>query len=89
MADEADIAFDFQERHLSHALATQRKTQAQLAPTGHCHFCGHNENMGQKLFCDSDCQGDWEEETALRRKQGLPFLGSLAPAAAPMALAAG
>lgn len=88
MADEADVAFDFQERHLSHALATHRKNQAQLAPSGHCHFCGHGQDMGRKLFCDSACQEDWERETEVRRKQGLPFRGSLAPAVAMMAMAA-
>jgi hypothetical protein len=83
MADEVDIAFEAQERHLSLALAAQRKAGGQrLQATGICHYCGNPQDMGVRLFCDSDCSQDWEREDSLRRKQGLPGLADLARAAA-------
>ena len=72
MADEADIAFDSEYRHLTHALAAQRSRAAVLRPAGCCHFCGNDEAIEDRLFCDSDCAGDWEYQDALRRKLGLP-----------------
>lgn len=72
MADEADIAFDSEQRHLSHALAAQRSRSAVLRPVGSCHNCGNSEGLDERLFCDSDCAADWEYEHALRRRLGLP-----------------
>lgn len=72
MADEADLAFDSEQRHLSLALAAQRSRPGALRPVGHCHNCGSDEGIGQRLFCDGDCAADWEYEDALRRKLGLP-----------------
>ncbi|MCG2592442.1 hypothetical protein LZ009_06560 [Ramlibacter sp. XY19] len=70
MADEADLAFDSEQRHLSQALAAQR-ARARMQPTGMCLHCG-TENLGNQLFCDADCAGDWEYEDTLRRRLGLP-----------------
>ncbi|MBE7366628.1 hypothetical protein [Ramlibacter pallidus] len=71
MADEADIAFDSEQRHLSHALAAQRRRGTVLQPIGSCHHCGNADAIGQRLFCDSDCAADWEYEDGLRRRLGL------------------
>jgi len=70
MADEADLAFDSEQRHLTHALATQRRRNAVLRPRGTCHNCG-SDGISDRLFCDSDCAEDWEYEDAVRRKLGL------------------
>ena len=70
--DEADLAFDSEQRHLKLALAAQRSRQAGLRPMGACHHCGHDEGMDQRLFCDSDCAADWEYQDSLRRRLGLP-----------------
>lgn len=72
MADEADLAFDSEQRHLTHALAAQRSRSAVLRPVGCCHNCGNDEGMEARLFCDSDCAADWEYEDSLRRRLGLP-----------------
>lgn len=71
MADEADLAFDSEQRHLTQALAAQRTRNAALQVIGACHNCGNEEAIGDRLFCDSDCAADWEYEDALRRKLGL------------------
>lgn len=71
MADEADIAFDTEQRHLTQALAVQRARRVRMRPTGECHHCGNAEGLFDRLFCDSDCAADWEYEDTLRRKLGL------------------
>lgn len=80
MADEADLAFDSEQRHLSHALAAQRQRTSGLRPVGSCHNCGGTEGIEDRLFCDTDCAADWEYEDGLRRKLGLPPMSSGAPA---------
>lgn len=71
MADEADLAFDSEQRHLTHALAAQRSRSATLRAVGSCHYCGNADGIAERLFCDSDCAADWEYEDALRRRLGL------------------
>jgi hypothetical protein len=71
MADEADLAFDSEQRHLSHALAAQRKRGGVLQPVGMCHHCGNADGIADRLFCDPDCAADWEYEDNLRRRLGL------------------
>src|SRR4051812_44953601 len=80
MADEADLAFDSEQRHLSHALAAQRQRGSVLRPIGCCHYCGNDEAIEQRLFCDSDCASDWDYQDTLRRKLGLPSTPWLRPA---------
>jgi hypothetical protein len=82
MADEADLAFDSEQRHLTQALAAQRQRHAVLKPTGSCHNCGNAEGLAQRLFCDSDCAADWDYEDGLRRRLGLPAARSPAGMAA-------
>ena len=72
MADEADLAFDSEQRHLTHALAAQRRRVGVLQAVGSCHNCGNSDGIADRLFCDSDCAADWEYEDALRRRLGLP-----------------
>lgn len=89
MADEADLAFDSEQRHLTQALAAQRSRGATLKAAGCCHFCGNDQDIGDRLFCDADCAEDWEYQDQVRRKLGLPAIAGPAPAsAAPRFLAA-
>jgi hypothetical protein len=88
MADEADLAFDSEQRHLTHALAAQRRRVGVLQPTGCCHNCGNDEDLGDRLFCDSDCAADWEYQDGLRRRLGLPSDASFARPASPARSAA-
>lgn len=71
MADEADLAFDSEQRHLTRALAAQRTRAGGLRAVGACHNCGNSDGIGERLFCDTDCADDWEYEHALRRRLGL------------------
>lgn len=79
--DEADLAFDSEQRYLTQALAAQRTARGVLQPAGYCHNCGNTEDLGQRLFCDTDCAADWEYEDSLRRRLGLPAAASFAQAA--------
>lgn len=72
MADEADLAFDSEQRHLKMALASVHRRAGVLQPVGSCHNCGNTEGIERRLFCDSDCAEDWEYEDSLRRRLGLP-----------------
>ena len=73
MADEADLAFDSEQRHLTQALAAQRRRTQGLQPAGHCHHCGEEVPPSTgRLFCDAECAADWEYQAALRRRMGLP-----------------
>jgi hypothetical protein len=83
MADEADLAFDSEQRHLSLALAAQRRRRGALQPMGCCHNCGNSDGIQERLFCDGDCAADWEYQDTLRRRLGLP--AAAAPFAAPAA----
>jgi hypothetical protein len=72
MADEADLAFDSEQRYLTQALAAQRSRRDVLLPAGCCHNCGNTDGIDDRLFCDSECASDWEYQDNLRRKLGLP-----------------
>lgn len=82
MADEADLAFDSEQRYLSQVLAAQRLNgrQAGLPRAGRCHWCGNTDDIGDRLFCDSDCAADWEYEDSLQRRLGLAPRGASAAA---------
>lgn len=69
--DEADLAFDSEQRYLSQALAAQRTRKGGLKAMGSCHNCGHDEGLEDRLFCDSDCAADWEYQDSLKRRLGL------------------
>jgi hypothetical protein len=69
--DEADLAFDSEQRYLSQALAAQRSRQGGLRAIGSCHNCGNDEGIGERLFCDADCAADWEYQDSLRKRLGL------------------
>ena len=71
MADEADLAFESEQRHLTQAIFAQRKRHHVMQPIGSCHYCGTSDGIAQRLFCDADCASDWEYQDALRRKLGL------------------
>ena len=69
--DEADLAFDSEQRYLSQALAAQRLRTGGLKATGSCHNCGNADGIESRLFCDSDCAADWEYQDSLKRRLGL------------------
>jgi hypothetical protein len=69
--DEADLAFDSEQRYLSQALAAQRARRGVLKAVGSCHNCGNAEGIAERLFCDTDCAADWEYEHSLRERLGL------------------
>ncbi|HVZ45588.1 MAG TPA: hypothetical protein VHA82_17390 [Ramlibacter sp.] len=71
MADEADLAFDTEQRQLAMALHAQRSRASFLKPQGSCHHCGNEDGIAERLFCDADCAADWEYEHMLRRRLGL------------------
>ena len=72
--DEADLAFDSEQRYLTQALAAQRVGRGVLRAVGSCHNCGNTEGVAERLFCDADCAADWEYEDSLRRRLGLPAM---------------
>ena len=69
--DEADLAFDSEQRYLTQALAAQRSRSSVLQAIGCCHNCGNEQDIGSRLFCDADCAADWEYQDSLRRRLGL------------------
>ncbi|HZY17816.1 MAG TPA: hypothetical protein VFE82_05000 [Ramlibacter sp.] len=77
MADEADLAFDSEQRYLNHALATRGQRSRILQPMGSCHHCGNTDGIADRLFCDVDCASDWEYEHSLRSRLGLPAATAL------------
>ncbi len=73
MADEADLAYEVQERALNAALAA-RKTDS-LTAIGRCHYCETEfdpdvPETARKLFCDADCAQDYEAERRQRQRNG-------------------
>lgn len=84
MADEADVAGEFQEAFLASSLAAQRtKVSDSPKATGKCLFCdepiqpkapapGDDPSVIKRpRWCDKDCMDDWQrEEDAKRRNSG-------------------
>lgn len=68
MADEADMAFELQERAVALSLAETRSRNT-LAAKGTCHYCDEPVTDG-RLFCDHFCQEDWEHEKRMRKLAG-------------------
>jgi hypothetical protein len=66
--DDADRAQDYIEENLRRALAKRAPTGG-LVPAGACHYCG--EPVGtERLFCDSECEGEWQHERRMRAMAG-------------------
>lgn len=63
MTDEVDLANDFAEASLAHALAMIGKGK-EAEETGHCLNCGEPVKPGHR-WCDIFCRNDW---TARRGK---------------------
>ena len=73
MADVCDMAADRMEAEaeFQRMIASQRASVRELAPRGSC----HNPNcelpvVGDKLFCDSACSGEYERIKASSRRPG-------------------
>ncbi len=74
MADEVDLANEQAERWLNQSLARMSQGNPRLAPLGKCHYCdsdfdSKDPDFARKLFCDSDCAADYEEEQRLRNRR--------------------
>lgn len=71
MADEADLADEFQERFIADSLQRHRTEQSSvLKATGKCLFCEEPLEAGHR-WCDTHCRDDWQrEEDAKRRRLG-------------------
>lgn len=60
MADFADEAQAYTERHLEAALHNAKVENPTLRPRGACYNC--DEKLpGKLLFCDVDCRDDYEK----------------------------
>lgn len=84
MADEADVAGEFQEAFLANSLAAQRaKVSDSPKATGKCLNCDEPleavavaegadpTKIKRHRWCDKDCMDDWQrEEDAKRRRMG-------------------
>lgn len=68
MADEADQAEPHTAAFIAEGIYQAQRRARPLPVTGSCHYCGE-ECHG--TFCDVDCANDYNEEQAIRRKQGL------------------
>jgi len=85
MADEADVAGEFQEAFLASSLAAQRaKVSDSPKATGKCLNCEEHltlvepregqdpSKVKQPRWCDKFCMDDWQRlEDAKRRRMGL------------------
>ncbi len=72
MADEADIAEEFQAQFLQDSLDRQRNSKSSApSATGKCLYC--EEPLTPKTrWCDTDCRDDWQrEEDSRRRRLGI------------------
>lgn len=70
MSNEADIADREQEASLAEALYRASKAAPKLKYVGRCYYCDEFVPP-PKDFCCEDCRKDWDEEQAIRKKQGL------------------
>lgn len=84
MADEADIAMDFQEGFLTDSLVlTKHKTSMAMAipdPNGKCLNCQNKVEGENQRWCDQFCRDDWQRiESSRRAKLGYPpvYLGKI------------
>jgi len=75
--DEADLAFDSEQQYLTQVLAAQRRAHPGLARAGRCHYCGNEDGIADRLFCDSDCAGRFRPGRSQRRRLGLPAHGHI------------
>jgi hypothetical protein len=64
LVDDADRAQEVIEASLAKALARRRPVEG-LAAAGACHYCAEAVGGG-RLFCDSECEGEWQRERHLR-----------------------
>jgi len=74
MPDEIDLANEQSERWLNQALANIGKGATRLTPLGKCHYCEadfdpKDADFARKLFCDSECSAEYEEEQRLRNRR--------------------
>lgn len=72
MADEVDLAGEFQEQFIADSLQRQLNAQVKIPRiTGHCLNCEEKINKDSR-WCDTDCRDDWQRnEDSRRRKIGI------------------
>lgn len=69
MPDADDVA-QYQQEQMQEMVGLGRRTQPmdRLVSTGKCFNC--EEPLGKLLvFCDSDCESDWQKRRAARRRK--------------------
>ena len=69
MPDAADVA-QYQQEQMQEMVGLGRRAQPmdRLVSTGKCFNC--DEPLGKLLvFCDSDCESDWQKRRAARRRK--------------------
>lgn len=62
VADQSDMATQFEELHRQAALLARRPQPVPAQP-GQCAWCGSVTGSWMK-FCDVDCRDDWERDHA-------------------------
>lgn len=76
MADEADLAAEYQEQAIERSLEQARRQATEQAPfTGRCLYCDEDLEPEpgmtiQKRWCDDFCRDQWEKAEALRKRLG-------------------
>ena len=65
-ADPLDEAANLQERMVELAIANVRNQPKLLKPKGTCHWC-REKVADLKLFCDTDCNHDYEKHKQNQR----------------------
>lgn len=83
MADEADLAFEAEQRAIDSAIAVHSKATSRYRPVGMCHYCEDTVSAVQ-LFCNQDCSEDQARLDLLQRNAGTyGFAPAYAVGAAP------
>lgn len=70
MADEADVAAEFEQSFIAHSNAVRKAAYKPLSATGHCHYCTDTLDEPGAKFCDDRCRADYEFEQKVRGQQG-------------------
>lgn len=72
MADEVDLAGDFQEQFLADSIERQLSSKSSAPESkGFCLYC-EEKTSREKRWCNTFCRDDWQRnEDSRRRKLGI------------------
>ena len=65
MADDADRSDERIQHAIDDGIREARRAARELIPIGECHWCSETV-AGYRLFCSTDCQTDYERDSAAR-----------------------